>query len=308
MASPARSSRPQQCTAGSAARSLLLAPAASPSSCAATASYGGLRWPVRPTTRRRPAPQSCPPRVAACLTGWEAPDRRGAADDRVADGAPAASARDPYYLLHYAEPDAPQPDGGPHPHSPDPTEPSTTVCCCAACCLRQRARSPATSAAAAVLLSFCVSCLRACRLTTCPTSPCFIVQPLTSSPPPQGVKLASGQFSVAAPSKVRYVRVEPSGANKKSFPRGAPMQHLASAVSESKGLKGPFQPLDKDSYFYFPENAARVVSRKCGCRPMPSSSRPFSAAAVVVPRPLQPPHVHTCPHPAALGAIPLAAC
>ena len=51
----------------------------------------------------------------------------------------------------------------------------------------------------------------------------------------------------------------PSGANKKSFPRGAPMQHLAPRRNPERS-KGHFNPLDEHPDLTFSENAARVLT------------------------------------------------
>ena len=52
----------------------------------------------------------------------------------------------------------------------------------------------------------------------------------------------------------------PSGANKKSFPRGAPMHHLAPRQNPERS-KGHSTALDSDPYFAFSENTGRVVHR-----------------------------------------------
>ena len=50
----------------------------------------------------------------------------------------------------------------------------------------------------------------------------------------------------------------PSEANKKSFPRGAPMQHLAPRQNPDLS-NGYLMALDSDAYFTFPENTAQEV-------------------------------------------------
>ena len=67
----------------------------------------------------------------------------------------------------------------------------------------------------------------------------------------------------------------PSGANKNSFPRGAPMQHLAPRRNPAH-----FNPRDSDPYFTVPNNTARAGGSaeredRCSRTDLLSHSRPI---------------------------------
>ena len=74
----------------------------------------------------------------------------------------------------------------------------------------------------------------------------------------------------------------PSGADKKSLPRGAPMQHLAPRQNPECS-SGHFNTLDWDPHCTFPENTARVAARKRRAAVLASTAVPFFSESTAFP-------------------------